>query len=115
MAVLAGSSLLFPNSFLDRLWTLNPPAAAAFRSVGWISGALLIALGVATAAAGVSLLRREKWAWWFAVALFAINGCGDLVSLFVMGDVLKGASGVVIAVAFLFFLSRPAVRRYCAV
>lgn len=114
MAWIAGLSLLFPASFLNRLWALNPPAAAAFRSVGWIAGALLLALGVATAAAGIGLLRRQKWAWWFAVVLFAINGCGDLVSFLVLGDLLRSAAGVVVAGAFLYFLTRRASRSYFA-
>ena len=114
MAAATGTALLFPGTFLDGLWALNRPAAGAFRSLGRISGAPLIALGVATAAAGIGLLRRRKWAWWFAVALFAINGCGDLVSFLVTGDLLKSASGVAVAAVFLYALGRPAVRRCLA-
>jgi len=115
MAAVTGASLLFPGPFWNGLWALNPPAAAAFRSVGWISGALLIALGIGTAAAGAGLLRRKKWAWWFAVALFAINGCGDAASFPITGDLLKSAAGVAAACAFLYALTRPAVRHYFGV
>lgn len=115
MAVATGISLLFPGTVLDRLWALNRPAADAFQSLGRIPGVVLIALGAATAAAGIGLLRRKQWAWWFALALFAINGCGDLVSFFVTGDLLKSASGVALATLFLYALTRPAVRRYLAI
>jgi hypothetical protein len=63
-------------------------------------------LAVGTAGAAVGLLRGRKWAWWFAVVLFAINGCGDLVSLFWTKEMLKSGSGVLIAGAFLIALSR---------
>ena len=72
---------------------------------------MLLLLGAGRFAAAVGLLRRKRWAWWFAVILFAINGSGDVVSFIVTGDWLRGASGVVIASAFLYSLSRCRVRR----
>ena len=112
MAVVAGVSLIFPHTVLDRLWELNKPGAAAFRAMGSISGALLLLLGSGTSAAAVGLVRGRKWAWWFAVVLFAINGCGDVVSWVVTGDWLKSASGVAIGCGFLYALSRTRVKRY---
>jgi hypothetical protein len=111
-AVVVSVSLLFPNPLLDRLWELNKPGAAAFRSMGKISGVLLLALGIATAAAGRGLLRRRKWAWWLAVALFTINGCGDVAGLLATGDWLRSGSGVAVAAAFACALTRPRTRRY---
>lgn len=112
IAAVTGTSLLFPNPLLDRLWEFNQPAAAGFRVLGRISGVLLLTLGAGTAAAGAGLLQRKKWAWWFAVALFAINGCGDVVSFCVTGDLLRSAIGVAIAATFLYYLIRPGVRSY---
>ena len=112
IAVLTGTSLLFPNPLLDRLWELNQPAAAGFRALGRVAGVLLLGLGVGTAAAAIGLLQCKKWAWWFAMILFAINGCGDVVSLYVTGDLVRSAAGVAVAAAFLYYLSRPAVRSY---
>ena len=108
----AGGSLLFPGTLLDRLWELNKPGAAAFRTSGSISGVLLLLLGAGTFSAAVGLLQCKQWAWWFAVVLFAINGFGDVGSLVVTGDWPRGASGVAIACAFLSALSRYPVRRY---
>lgn len=112
IAAVVGTALLFPGKLLDWLSTFNPRGMAAFQSLGRVSGVLLWGLGAGTAAAAAGLLHRKKWAWWFAVALFAINGCGDLVSFLVTGDWLRAASGVAISLAFLCALSRPRVRRH---
>ena len=80
IAVIVGISLLYPNRLLNRLWELNPSGADAFRSLGIVSGVLLLILGAATFAAARDLLRGKRWAWWFAVALFAVNGCGSVVN-----------------------------------
>jgi hypothetical protein len=46
------------------------------------------------------------------VTLFTVNGCGDVVSLYVTGDPVRGAAGVAVAAAFLYYLTRPSVRSY---
>jgi len=112
IAAVVGVSLLYPNPLLDRLWKLNPPAEAAFRAIGRVSGVLLLALAAGTLACGIAMLRRRRWACWFAIALFAINAAGDLVSLAVTGDWARSAAGVLIAGAFLYALTRASVRRY---
>ena len=83
MAMITGTSLLWPSPFWERLWDINRPAYVKLAAFGRISGALLMALGAGTAAAGIGLLHRKKWVWWFAMVLFAINGCGDVISFFV--------------------------------
>ncbi len=112
VAVLVGVSLLFPNPLLDRLWELNKPGAAAFRATGRVSGVLLFALAAGTAAGAVGMLQGRRWAWWFAVALFIINGCGDVVGFIATGDWLRSGSGVAVAALFVYALTRPRTRRY---
>jgi hypothetical protein len=46
------------------------------------------------------------------VILFLVDAAGDVVSLAVTGDWLKGAAGVLISSAFLWALLQPPVRRY---
>jgi hypothetical protein len=101
-AVVAGS-LLFPGTPLDRLWELNKPGAA---------GILLLLLGAAPFAVALGLLQRRRWAWWFAMCLFAVDASGDVVSLALTRDWLRSVSGVAISSAFLYSLTRYPVRRY---
>jgi hypothetical protein len=112
IAAVVGVSLLFPNPLLDRLWELNPEGAALFHSIGRISGLFLLALGGGTLAAGFGLLRRRRWAWWFAAALFAINAAGDVVSYFMVHDALRTAAGVIVSSLFLVVLLRRNARHY---
>ena len=112
VAAVVGTSLLFPGKLLDWLSQFNKPAIAAFQMLGRLSGVLLLALALGTAAAAIGLLQRRTWAWWFAVVLFSVNACGDLVSFYVSGDALRSISGVAICLAFLYALSRGRVRSY---
>jgi hypothetical protein len=112
IAVAAGVSLLFPNPLLDRLWTLNQPGEATFRSLGRVSGLPLLVIGAGTCAAAVGLVQGKKWAWWLAVVLFTINGCTNVVGLIVAGSWVRSGSGVVICAVFLYSLSRSRVRAY---
>jgi hypothetical protein len=113
VAVVVGTSLLLPLPVFRPLWELNKPAYAAFASFGKTAGVLLLALGLATGMAGTGLLRGRRWAWWIAAAVFAVNGCGDVVSFAVTRDAARSGSGVLIAGAFLFYLTRPNVRAFC--
>jgi len=112
IAFVVGVSLLFPNPLLDHLWKLNPEGAVLFHSIGPISGVFLIALAVAILAAARDLLRGRLWAWWFGVALFAMDACGNIVSYFVIHDALRSGTGAIISSTFLYFLCRDSVRRY---
>lgn len=112
IASVVGVSLLFPNRLLDRLWKLNPEGAVLFHSIGPISGVFLLALAVGTLAAARGLLAGRRWAWWFSVALFAIDAAGNIVSFFLIHDALRTATGALISSAFLIALCRPTVRRY---
>ena len=89
VAGIVGVAPLFPKPLMDRLWKLNQPGTALFRAWGRISGVTLLFLGAGTGAAAAGLLRRRKWAWRFAVALFVIDGCGDIVAFLTTGDLLR--------------------------
>jgi hypothetical protein len=112
VAMVTGISLLFPAPFWKPLWDLNRPAYLAFEKFGISAGAFLLIIGIAACAISIGLLRRRRWAWWSAMALFAVNGVGDLAALLVQRDLVKGGSGVVIAACFLISLTRPHVKRF---
>jgi hypothetical protein len=113
-ATITGTSLLFPAPFWKPLWDLNRPAYLAFEKFGMSAGVFLLLLGIAACATSTGLLRRRRWAWWSAMALFAVNGVGDLAALLVQRDLVKGGSGVAIAACFLISLTRPQVKRFFA-
>jgi len=112
IAFVVGESLLFPNTLLDKLWKLNPEGAVLFHSIGRFSGVFLLALGVGTFFAALGFLRRQRWAWWFGVVIFAMDACGNIVSYFLTHDALRSLTGAIISATFLFFLFRDSVRGY---
>jgi hypothetical protein len=114
LALLIGSSLLISGTLPDRVWNLNPRAHIVFSLHPKAFGSLLLIVALVAAITAVGLLRRRRWAWLLALATFAVNGLGDLVSLLVLRDWLRGGSGVLIAGFFLFLLLRPSVRAYFA-
>lgn len=114
IAITVAIELLFPNRLLDWIWALNPGAAKTFHALGRIPGVMLLALAAGTFLAARGLLQRRRWAWWFAVALFALDASGNLISCFFTGDLLKSVSGAVISATFLTLLLRSKIRAHFA-
>jgi hypothetical protein len=112
IAAVVAVSIFFPGRLLDSLWQFNRPGEAAFRAVGKLSGIFLLLVGAATCCAAIGLLRGRKWAWRFAVGLFLVDICGNVVSLAVTGEWVKDVTGIAVSSLFLYCLSRPAVRRH---
>ena len=109
MACLAGTTLVWPGTALDRAWVLNPRAYRELAPFGNAAGILFLLLGAALGAAGLGWFKRRIWGWRLAVAIIAIQVLGDLVNVF-LGRVVEGGIGVTIAGALLFYLLRAKVR-----
>jgi hypothetical protein len=109
MAVLAGVTLSWPGTSLDRMWALNPTAHKQLATFGKPAGLLFFVLGATLAFAGTGWFKRRLWGWRLAVAVIATQVLGDLVNFF-RGDFLRGGIGFSIATALLFYLLRPAVK-----
>ena len=109
MASLAGTTLLWRGTALDRVWALNPNAYQQLAPVGRIVGILFLALGAALITAGIGWFRHRLWGWRLAVAVIVTQVLGDVVNC-VRGDWLGGGTGVIIAGALLLFLLRPGMR-----
>lgn len=109
MASVAAAALLAPGTILDRLWSLNPSAHARLAPHGRIIGFLFLPLTTALACAGAGWFRRRQWGWMLTIAIMAIQALGDMINL-VTGDYLRGATGLIIVGALLFYLLRPRVR-----
>lgn len=109
MASFAGTTLVWPGTTLDRLWTLNPRAYKELAPHTKAVGIPFLLLAVTLAVAGMGWFKRRLWGWQLAVGIIAVQILGDLVNAF-MGDLVKGGVGFVIAGALLVYLLRPEVR-----
>jgi hypothetical protein len=109
MASLAGTTLIWRGTLLDHMWTLNALAYGQLSPFGKTVGIPFLVLSAALAAAGLGWFARRLWGWKLAVVIIATQVLGDLVSIF-MGQFVRGAVGVTIAGALLFYLLRPEVR-----
>lgn len=114
VAAVVAVSLLLPGTFLDRIWTLNRTAEAGFHSFGKYSGGLIAVVGVAAAAAAIGLLKGRRWAWLMALAVFALDGAGDVVNLMLSGDWVRSGMGAAVAAVFVGCLAGRRVREYFA-
>ena len=109
MALLAGTTLTWQGTFLDHIWVLNAPAYRQLAPFGKTVGVPFLLLSMALAVAGVGWFGRRLWGWRLAVVIIATQVLGDLISICI-GHFVRGAVGVTIASALLFYLSRQAVR-----
>jgi hypothetical protein len=109
MASIAGVTLIWPETAITKVWTLNAAAYRQLAPSGWKAGILFLALGAALTAAGIGWFRRSLWGWKLAVVIIAIQVAGDLVNL-LRGDFMRGTTGVLIAGALLLYLLRPNIR-----
>ena len=109
MVSLAGMTLVWPGTLVDRMWALNPCAYNELAPCGKAVGIPFLLLGVTLAVAGTGWFKRRLWGWRLAVAIIATQLLGDLADV-LLGRVVEGAIGVAIAGALLFYLLRPAVK-----
>jgi len=105
--------LLFPGSFLEPLWRLNPRAREGLTGIGVWGIVLMSVLCLACAAAAVGLWQGRRWGRWLALALLTINLLGDIANV-ILGIEPKAAIGIPIALAIIFFLMSKRVRKVFA-
>ena len=104
-------SLLFPGSFLEPMWRLNPRAHEAFTSVGAWAVVLMCAVCVSCALAALGLWRGARWGYRLALALLVINLLGDIANV-ILGTEPGAVAGVPIVIAILTYLMSRRVRRF---
>ncbi len=113
VALIVGISTIIPGTPLDFIWTVKNSFPAGFRSTttGMIFGYFILILGLIMIGSGYGLLKGKKWAWLTVLIIFLINGIGDAISV-AYGGGINGLSGIIIASAFLIYLTRPHVKEF---
>ena len=109
MAALAGTTLVWRGTALDRMWALNPTAYRQLVPLGGIVGPLFLLLSATLAIASVGWFKRRFWGWGLAGIIISTQIAGDSINL-VRGDFVRGGTGLAIATALLLYLLRPRVR-----
>ncbi len=109
ISLTAGASLLFPGSFIEPMWRVNPRAFKHLSDLGPWAAVLLFAVSVSCAMAAIGLWRRAAWGYKIAVGLIAINLIADVANT-VMGTEPRAIVGVPIALAILIYLLSKKVR-----
>ena len=71
MASLAGLTLAFPGTAMDRIWILNSRAYQQLAPLGKEVGILFLLLAVTLAVAAAGWFLRRIWGWRLAVAIIA--------------------------------------------
>jgi hypothetical protein len=69
VAFIAGTTLVWPGTALDRLWVLNEPAYKQLAPIGTIVGPLFLLLSAALVAAAAGWLKGRLWEWTLAVGM----------------------------------------------
>jgi hypothetical protein len=109
MATLAGITLVWRGTALERMWTLNPRAYERLTPFGKLGGIAFMLLGTILAVASMGWFKRSLWGWRLAVAIIATQVLEDLVSVS-LGRIVEGGIGAIVAAALLFYLLQDPVR-----
>jgi hypothetical protein len=109
MAALAGTTLVWRGTVLDRMWTLNAPAYEELAPLGRTIGIPFLLFSAILVITAAGWLRRRRWGWYLGVAIIAIQLAGDLMNLF-LGQLVRGGVGVIIAGLLLVYMLRARMR-----
>jgi hypothetical protein len=112
MCTLTVLLLVFPGTRADLVWSVNPEARRAFRTMGWLAFPLMTAVGAACAAAAFGLARQREWGRRLAILILSINLVGDVAGAILRHDP-RTLIGIPIGGAMILFLVRqgPMINR----
>jgi len=109
VVLIVGTALVWPGTALDAVWDIYPSRRGMLMPYRSLLGPVFLALAIPMAGASAGCFLRWRWGWRLAVLIFAADGAGDVVQLF-LGRYMEGGVGVLAAGAILFYLMRPGVR-----
>jgi hypothetical protein len=104
-------SLLFPGSFLEPIWRLNPRAHEAFARVGAWAIILMGVVCLSCVLAALGLWRGTRWGYRVSLALLVFNMLGDILNV-ILGTEPGAIVGIPIVVSLLTYLLSRRVRRF---
>jgi len=110
-ATLAAISLLFPGTWLDAMWVVNPRGHEGLLALPKSIGYFFLILGLVLLITGIGWSRRRFWGWALASLLIAGNLAGDLLR-FAQGQWVAGTVGAVVAGGLLVYMLRRNVRGF---
>jgi hypothetical protein len=110
LCLAAGTSILAPDTPLRAMWAIKPAEYRLLLDLAPWSALGFLLLSATMAATSWGAIRRTRWGWALAIAIFAINGVGDVARI-LMGDVVEGLTGVTIAGAIVVALSQRRIRQ----
>ncbi|MEP6820275.1 MAG: hypothetical protein ABJA18_12130 [bacterium] len=111
ITLIASISLLFPGSFLEPLWRLNPRGRAGLGAIGVWAIILFVFIGSACALAAIGLWRGARLGYAMAIVVLSINLLGDVVNV-VSGTEPRAAIGIPIVILILAYLVTQSVRDF---
>jgi hypothetical protein len=104
-------SLLFPNSFLQPMWKLNPRSLDAFHRMGLWAIVLMFVVSISCGLAAYGLWNGKLWGYRIAIGMLIINLIGDIYN-FGSGIEPRAFIGVPIVILILFFITKPKIKEY---
>ncbi|HSE31182.1 MAG TPA: hypothetical protein VLA93_06365 [Pyrinomonadaceae bacterium] len=102
-------SLLFPGSFLEPLWQLNPRAREGFNHIGGWAIVLMLVVCVACSFTAASLWRGRRLGYWLAILMLVINLIGNVINV-TTGTEPRAIIGIPVVLLILAYLLREKTR-----
>jgi hypothetical protein len=111
MSFLSFVALLFPGSFLEPMWRLNPRARENFAVMGLWAPLLMLVVSIACASAAFGLWRRKRFGYVLGLVMLTVSLIGDLANA-VLGIEPRAWIGVPVAALLIGVLATGRARAY---
>jgi len=103
MCLLVSYTIYVPKTPLDIIWKIKPGTEAKIHYFGHMVAPILLTLCVAMFVTAMSMIYRQRWAAYTAIAIFAINGIADGIRIF-KDEILNGFMGIIATLIFIWLI-----------
>lgn len=111
ISLVSGISLLFPESFLQPMWKLNPRAEQVFHHVGFWAIVLMFVVSLSCVLAAYGLWLGRLWGYHLAIGLLLVNLIGDIYN-FASGTEPRAVIGIPIVLLVLASIMTSRIRAF---